>query len=94
MINLPPYPDRPDTEWAGLTLREIQMRRALVQARMEIQKFKLSAHADSYRERAPLFGGANSLFSRLSGALTLAEYGYLGLKAVRFLAPLFRRRKR
>ncbi|MDE6467467.1 MAG: hypothetical protein K2L28_01055 [Muribaculaceae bacterium] len=93
MINLPPFPNDPEPDWAGLTLQQIQMKRALVQARMEIQKFKLSAHVDGYRRRVPIFGGSQSLFSRLTGALTLAEYGYLGLKAVRMLSPLFRRRK-
>ncbi len=92
-INLPPYPNDPTPDWKGLTLREMQMRRALVQARMEIEKFKMSAHLDSARSRTPFFGGSQSLFSRLTGALTLAEYGYFALKALRLVAPMFRRRK-
>ena len=86
MINLPPYPNEPAPDWAGLTLQEIRMRRALVQARMEIQKFKMSAQIDTYKQRAPLF-------SRITSAFPLAEYGFFAVKAFRMMAPLFRRRK-
>ena len=93
MINLPPYPDSLPPDWDGLTLREIQMRRALVQARMEIQKFKMSAHIDSARQRAPFFKGPSSLFNRLSGAFTMAEYAYFALKAYKIVSPFFKKRK-
>ena len=92
-LNLPPYPNNPDADWKGLTLREMQMRRTLVQAKMEIEKFKLSAGIDSCKSRTPIFGGSSSLFSRITGAISVAEYAYLALRAVRMLAPLFRRRK-
>ncbi len=93
MINLPPYPNDPASDWKGFTLREMQMRRALVQARMEIEKFKMSAQIGSYKSRAPFFGGSQSIFSRLTGALSLAEYGYFAIKAFRILSPFFRKRK-
>ncbi len=93
MISLPPYPERPAQEWPGLTLHEIQMRRALVQARMEIQKFKISAQTNSYREKVSFFGGSNSLFSRISGVISIAEYAFLGIKAFRFFAPFLKRKK-
>ena len=81
-INLPPYPNDPTPDWKGLTLREMQMRRALVQARMEIEKFKMSAHLDSARSRTPFFGGSQSLFSRLTGALTPVSYTHLTLPTI------------
>lgn len=94
MINLPPYPNEPiDPSWKGLTLQEIQMRRTLVQARMEIQKFKMSAQVDGMRQRAPIFGGPQSLFSRLSGAFTLAEYGAVAIKTLKLISPFLRRKK-
>ncbi|MDE5661703.1 MAG: hypothetical protein K2F91_01930 [Muribaculaceae bacterium] len=93
MINLPPFPNEPVPDWRGLTLREIEMRRALVQARMEIQKFKMSAHVDGVRQRTPFFGGPQSLFSRLSGAFTIAEYGFFAMKAFKLISPLFRKRR-
>ncbi len=93
-MNLPPYPNETPSDWQGMTLQQIQMRRTLVQARMEIQKFKMSAQIDRYRRRSPVFGAPDSLFSRITGALTLAEYGFIAIKAFRFVAPLFRRRKK
>lgn len=93
MINLPPYPQTPDSDWAGLTLDEIRMRRALVQARMEIQKYKLNAQIEGMRERTPLFGGSSSLFSRLTGALSFAEYAFLAVRLFRMVSPIFKKKK-
>lgn len=94
MLSLPPYPnDTAATDWQGMTLRQMQMQRTLVQARMEIQKFKLSAHMDSFKERVPFFGGSSSVFSRVASVFSIAEYGIFALKAIRIIAPLFRRRK-
>lgn len=86
MINLPPLPDNTTQEWPGLTLQEIRMRRALVQARMEIQKFKMNAAVDSYRRKMPLFGNSsNSLLGRVAGAFSVVDYGIFAFKAVRWL---------
>ena len=99
MINLPPYPKAPDNGWKGLTLDEIRMRRALVQARMEIQKYHLQTHLEGMRERTPLFGGSSSLFSRITssdlvfGALSFAEYAFLAVRLFRMVAPIFRNKK-
>ena len=93
MINLPPYPNDTTPDWPGLTLQEIRMRRTLVQARMERQKFKMAAQIDGYRQKVPFFGGSQSMFSRLAGAFTMAEYGYFAIKAFRLVAPLFRRKR-
>lgn len=93
MISLPPYPKPTGPQWRGMTLQEIQMRRTLVQARMEIQKFKLASQSEAMKNRAPLFGGANSIFSRVSGAFTVAEYAFFGIRLIRLISPLFRRRK-
>ena len=80
MINLPPYPKEEDVQWSGLTLDQIRMRRALVQARMEIQKFKLSAEISSYKQKMPLVGGRSSLLSRVAG-------GFLGCRICIFSFP-------
>lgn len=93
MINLPPYPKEEDVQWSGLTLDQIRMRRALVQARMEIQKFKLSAEISSCKEKMPLVGGRSSLLSRVAGAFSVAEYAFLAFRLFRMAAPLFRRKK-
>ena len=93
MINLPPYPDAPVVDWSGLTLDEIRMRRALVQARMEIQKYKLDSQLTSVREQTPIIGGRSSLLSRLTGAVSFAEYAYLAFKLVRLVKPIFRKKR-
>ncbi len=96
MISLPPYHSdspRTDIEWKGLTLDEIRMRRALVQARMEIQKYKMSGIVESVRERSPLFGGESSLFSRLTGAISFAEYAFVAVKLFKLVGSIFRKRK-
>lgn len=86
MINLPPYPNNPTPDWPGLTLQEIRMRRALVQARMEIQKFKMNAAAETCRNKMPLFGNSsNSLLGRVAGAFSVVDYGIFAFKAVRWL---------
>ena len=93
MINLPPYPKEEAVEWAGLTLDQIRMRRALVQARMEIQKFKLTAQVENCKKRAPFIGGSSSLLSRVAGAFTVAEYAFFAIRLFRMAAPIFRRKK-
>ena len=93
MINLPPYPKAPETDWPGLTLDQIRMRRALVQARMEIQKYKLTSQLEHMRDRTPLFGGSGSLFSRITGALSFAEYAFLAVKVFKMFSSVFGRKK-
>lgn len=93
MINLPPYPKEEAVQWPGYTLDELRMRRALVQARMEIEKFKLNAEVERYKQRAPILGGRSSMLSRVAGAFTLAEYAFFAVRLFRMAAPLFRRKK-
>lgn len=98
MINLPPFHNSPASpgapDWAGLTLREIEMRRTLVQARMEIQKFKLAGQLDGIRQSTSRFTNVGSMFSRVAGVFSVAEYAFFAVKAFRFISPLFRRKRR
>lgn len=92
MISLPPYPNHSTPDWSGLTLQEIRMRRALVQARMEIQKFRINAAASSCKEKIPLLGGSsNSLLGRIAGAFSIVDYALFAYRTVRWL---FFRKKR
>lgn len=92
MLNLPPYPKQETPRWKGLTLEEIQMRRLMVQARMEISKFKLSAQIDGVRQKTPLLNGNNkSMLSRVASAFTMAEYVLFAVKIFRTLA-MFRKK--
>lgn len=74
-----------------MTLREIQMRRTLVQARMEIQKYKMNVAIDNARQKIPFFGGTGML-SRVAGAFSFAEYAFMAVKLFRLVMPLFKRR--
>ncbi len=60
---------------------------------MEIQKYHLQTHLEGMRERTPLFGGSSSLFSRITGALSFAEYAFLAVRLFRMVAPIFRNKK-
>lgn len=94
MFKLPPFPQPAGPQWGGMTLDEIRMRRTLVQARMEIQKFKMTAQMESMKASAPLFGGSNSIFSRVSGVFSVAEYGLFAFKIIRMILPFLRRKKK
>lgn len=68
------------------------MRRALVQARMEIQKFRINAAAGAAKEKIPLLGGrSNSVLGRLAGAFSIVDYAIFAYKTVRWL--FFRKRR-
>ena len=75
-----------------MTLREIQMRRMLVQARMEIEKYRMDISLTRLRDSDPLakFG---SFTSRLAGAFSIAEYIFFGIKAIKWIWPFFRGKK-
>ncbi len=92
MINLPPYPKPANADWRGLTLREIQMRRVLVQTRMEIEKYRMSAGVDNLKRRTPLLG-SSGMFSRVASVFSFAEYAFLAFKVFRMVVPLFRKNK-
>ncbi len=83
MINLPPYPKTGDQNWRGLTIREIQMRRVLVQTRMEIEKYRMST---------AMLGGSG-LLSRFAGTVSIAEYAFMAFKIVRWFVPFFKKKR-
>lgn len=90
MINLPPFHNDPTgDDWAGMTLQEIQMRRALVQARMEVQKFKLNMAVERLQNNNPL-GNTNSWLTRVAGAFSWVEYAFMAFKIFKW----FRNRKK
>lgn len=88
MINLPPYHNDPADNWAGMTLQEIQMRRALVQARMEIEKYRLQTKVENLQNNNPL-ASAGGWMSRVAGAFTWIEYAFMAVKIFNW----FRKRK-
>ncbi len=92
MINLPPFPKTQTPGWKGMTLREIQMRRIVVQTRMEIEKYRMGAGVDNVRRKAP-FIGTHGVVGRVAGVFTFAEYAMLAFKIFKWVSPLFRKRR-
>lgn len=89
----PPISNDAPGQWSGMTLHQIQMRRALVQARMEIARYRLTAQIDDYRRRSPLLGGSNSVVGRLAGVFSWAEYAVFAFKTWRTLSKFFKSKK-
>lgn len=92
MINLPPFPKTEVPGWKGLTLRELQMRRIVVQTRMEIEKYRIGAGVEHIRRRTPLLG-SEGVVGRVASVFSFAEYAFLAVKIFRWVAPLFRKHK-
>ncbi len=93
MLNLPPYPQNPQqNDWSGHTLEEIRMRRVLVQARMEIEKYKLEKAFNNAKSNT-IFGGSGSAVSRIANTFSWMEYGFFIMKAIRTIRSVFRKKK-
>ena len=91
MINLPPFP-KTQTPWKGMTLREIQMRRIVVQTRMEIEKYRMGAGVENVKRKTP-FLGSSGVVGRVAGVFTFAEYAMLAIRIFRWVAPLLRKKR-
>lgn len=89
MTSLPSYNNGTPAEWRGYTLREIQMRRTLVQARMEIQKYKLSMATQGVRDK--FSGNGNGVMGRVMNIFTYAEYAVMAFKVIRKAVGFFKR---
>lgn len=94
MSNLPQYPTTiAENSWRGYTLEEMQVQRALVQARIEIQKFQLASQFNAVKEGNPLLSGSkNSLLGRIAGAISIVEYAAFAVKLYRMIAPIFKKK--
>ena len=94
MSNLPQYPTTlAEKDWKGLTLEEMQVQRALVQARMEIQKYHLANHVNAINDGSPLLSGSkSSLFGRIAGAISIVEYAAFAVKVFRLVSPIFKKK--
>lgn len=75
-----------------MTLREIQMRRVMVQTRMEIEKYRMGAGIDSVKRGTPLLG-SGGVVGRMASVFSFAEYIFMGVKIIRWIAPLLKKRR-
>ena len=81
-------------QWKGSTLDELRYRRALVGARVEIEKYRLNALTEQYRRMPQRLTGSTSLVGRVMGAFSYAEYAILGFKLIKRVSKLMRGRRR
>lgn len=79
-------------EWKGYTLSQLEYRRALTLARIEMQKEQFSR--DYSRVRMGNFSMEPSGFSRALGAMNYLDYAIMAFKVIKKIVPLFRRNRR
>lgn len=77
--------------WNGYTMAELEYKRALTLARMEIQKERLAEDYD--RVRMGNFNLAPSTFTKAMGVMNYLDYAVLAIKTVRRISSIFRRKK-
>ncbi len=83
-----------DGEWKGLTLEELQKRRAKWFVRRELSRMNMAHQYQSTRENVSQNGVRGLLFS--AGEVTMlkkTDYFYLGFKAIRALVKLYLKHK-
>ena len=85
----------PEGDWKGLTLEELQRRRAKWLVRREVSRMSLAHQYQSTRENVSQNGVRGLLFN--SGEVAMlkkTDYFYLGFKALNVLVKLYIKRKR
>ena len=74
-----------DPQWKGYTLDELRYQRALVSARVEIQKERIVAEVEKIREGAG-FTGSGSIWGRMFSSLSYVEYAILAYRLINRLS--------
>lgn len=85
----------PPVEWKGLTLEELQRRRAKWLVKREVSRMSMAHQYQSTRENVSQNGVRGLLFN--SGEVSMlkkTDYFYLGFKALNALVKLYLKRKR
>lgn len=85
----------PPVEWKGLTLEELQRRRAKWLIKREVSRMSMAHQYQSTRENVSQNGVRSLLFN--SGEVAMlkkTDYFYLGFKALNALVKLYIKRKR
>lgn len=85
----------PPVEWKGLTLEELQRRRAKWLIKREVSRMSMAHQYQSTRENVSQNGVRSLLFNTGEVAmLKKTDYFYLGFKALNALVKLYIKRKR
>ena len=78
-------------EWSGYDYDQIMYERAVLLARMEVEKERLAFEGERLRKGNVTM--SRSLFSRVLGIVSYADFFVLGVKIWRTVSPLFRKKK-
>ncbi len=80
-----------ETEWPGYDLDRIMYERAVLLARIEVEKERLVFEGERLRHGNVTM--SRSLFSRVLGMVGYADFLVLGVKIWRTISPVFRHKK-
>lgn len=84
----------PDSQWRGLTLEQLRMRRAKALLRREVGKVKIDTVIGNLRTRVSDNGIRGLMFSNKAiGNLKIADYAFLGWKIAQIFFKVRRRKK-
>lgn len=78
-------------EWAGYDFDQIIYERAVLLARIEVEKERLAFEGDRLRHGNVAM--SRSFFTRLMGLVSYADFIVLGVKIWRIISPVFRKKK-
>lgn len=81
-----------EKEWKGYTLEQLDYERAVALARIEVEK-EIAAINYSRVSQGNV-GMPMSLFSRLTSALSYADYFVILVQLYRHISPLFKKKKK
>ncbi len=88
------FVDYKDENWTGYTLEELRYQRAMILARIEMEKQGIVHGFQHAKESIPLIsGGRKGLVGKLLGSLSYIDYALLAFRAVRSVSKLFHRHK-
>lgn len=80
-----------EPEWPGYDFDRIVYERAVLLARMEVEKERLAFEGDRLRRGNVTM--SRSFFTRMLGIVSYADFFVLGVKIWRTISPIFRRKK-
>ena len=80
--------------WAGYTLEELRNQRTLVNARIMIERHRLSCDVNDLRESVVAKSKPVTIAGRMFSALSYLDWVVMGVTAIRKISPLFRRHRR
>lgn len=79
--------------WSGYTLEELRNQRALVQARIMIERHRLATSVDDVRHSVLTRTRPTTVLGRILGALSYLDWAILGVTLFRKFSPLFNKKK-